>query len=182
MHFLVDEILSEVAGVLQEVDLAEVRALAEGLVSARRIVVFGAGRMGLAGRGFAMRLAHLGLHSHFLGDATVPSISDGDVFLVASGSGETRSVVLMCEIARKNGAQVFAICGRRDSSVAKLASIFTFLPAPNKLAGAIKSSSQPLTSLNEQCCWLLFDIVVRHLMVRLEQSSDDMWARHSNLE
>lgn len=37
----------------------------------------------------AMRLMHIGLDAHAVGEATAPSIAEGDALLVISGSGET---------------------------------------------------------------------------------------------
>ncbi len=44
-----------------------------------KIVCTGAGRVGLAMRAFAMRLNHLGLDAHFLGETIVPHTGPGDL-------------------------------------------------------------------------------------------------------
>jgi len=176
-------ILREIGIVLDGVDSSEVDALCDEIVGARRIVVLGAGRMGMACRGFAMRLAHLGCDAHALGDATVPSIAVGDLLLIASGSGETASIKLLAETAVRNGSNVAVVTARRESSIAKLAKTVVIIPAPTKAANeALVVSTQPLTTLNEQCAQIFFDSVVLQLMVRLGETSDSMWARHSNLE
>ena len=48
-------------------------------------------------RGFAMRLMHMGYEVHIVGEVDCPAIGEGDVLIVASGSGGTSSVLLMVE-------------------------------------------------------------------------------------
>jgi 6-phospho-3-hexuloisomerase len=67
-------VLGELGDVLREVDESAVSALQEKLAAARRVFVAGAGRSGLMMRAFAMRLMHLGLAVHVVGDATTPSL------------------------------------------------------------------------------------------------------------
>src|SRR5205085_8841152 len=53
--------------------------LIDAIVAAKRIAIYGAGREGLQMDGFAMRLAHLGLDVHVVGDMTVPPLGAGDL-------------------------------------------------------------------------------------------------------
>jgi len=70
----IEKILKEMAFVLRDVDEKEVEALLAEIAKAKTIVVCGAGRVGMAVRGFAMRLGHLDFKAYAVGDATVPSI------------------------------------------------------------------------------------------------------------
>lgn len=176
-------ILREIDTVLNGVAQEDVDALCDVIARSRRIVVFGAGRMGMACRGFAMRLAHLGKDAHALGDATVPSIAAGDLLLIASGSGETPSVRLIAEIGVRDGSTLGVVTARRQSTIARIASTVVVIPAPTKVEGEARVvSTQPLTTLNEQCLQIFFDSVVPQLMARLDETAESMWARHSNLE
>ena len=58
-------------------------------MGARTVFVAGSGRSGLAMRSFAMRLIHLGLSAHVVGETTTPRITDRDLLLIGSGSGST---------------------------------------------------------------------------------------------
>jgi 6-phospho-3-hexuloisomerase len=176
-------ILSEIQTVLQKIDNEEVEQMKNEICSARKIVVCGAGRVGYAIRGFGMRLGHLGLNAYTLGDSTVPSISEGDLLLVASGSGETQTIYDLVAIASKNNARIVAVTGNPNSRIAKLANQVVVLDAPSKtkqVEGFI--SLQPMTSLNEQCLGLFFDGVALELMDKLSETHNTMWERHSNLE
>ena len=57
---------------------SEIQNLIKEISKAKKIVVCGAGRVGMATRGFGMRLGHLGLKAYTLGDSTVPSIEKGE--------------------------------------------------------------------------------------------------------
>ncbi|MBP6034003.1 MAG: 6-phospho-3-hexuloisomerase [Candidatus Moranbacteria bacterium] len=176
-------ILEEIGNVLEKIDERQINELVRGILSARKIVVCGAGRVGMATRGFGMRLGHLGLQAYTLGDAVVPSISEGDLFLVSSGSGETQTIYDLVEIAKKNGAKVSLVTGNPESRMGKLADTIVEIKAPSKtksIEGFI--SIQPMTTLNEQCLGIFYDAVVLDLMEKMNETHDSMWARHSNLE
>ncbi|MCE9642727.1 MAG: SIS domain-containing protein [Candidatus Andersenbacteria bacterium] len=177
------QILAEISWVLGKVNQQEAEEFLREIQYANTIVACGAGRVGMAVRGFAMRLAHLGKHVHMLGDATVPALGKGDLLIVASGSGETQTIYDLVEIAHKNGARIALITGNPDSRMGKLADAIILLPAPSKTKQVEGFTSiQPMTTLNEQCLGILFDCLVLMLMEQMHETHDTMWARHSNLE
>jgi 6-phospho-3-hexuloisomerase len=175
-------ILGEIETVLSQVNEDEVSALAEAIVGAKRVVTAGAGRVGLATKGFAMRLGHLGLRAYALGDMTVPGIGKEDLLLVASGSGETPTIAHIVEIAKKSGARVALLTANRDSRMGKQADLVVLILAPSKTAPVGRRSAQPMTTLNEQCLSIFFDALVLQLMNTMGETHETMWARHSNLE
>lgn len=81
-----------------------VRGLVSQLLDAERVFVCGMGRSGFAMRGFTMRLAHLGISAHFVGEVTTPPIAAGDLLLLGSGSGRTASLINHAETAAQIGA------------------------------------------------------------------------------
>ena len=107
--------------------------LAETLSNARRIFVLGAGRSGITLQMTAMRLMHLGLTVHVVGDVTTPAIGPGDVLLMASGSGTTTSIVRGADAAVKAGAKVAVITTAAASPLAALATAVVVVPAAGKL-------------------------------------------------
>lgn len=179
----VTKILAEINAVLSRIDDKEVRDLTKEIREAKKIVVAGAGRVGLAARGFASRLGHLGLEAYMLGDATVPAIGMGDLFLVASGSGETQTIYDLAVIAKKNQSRIALITGNRESRMGKLADLIVDIKAPSKVKSVTGFTSiQPMTTLNEQCLGIFFDAVVLGLMAETKETHETMWSRHSNLE
>lgn len=178
-----NNILSEISLVLLKTDNDQVELLAQEIIAANKVVVVGAGRVGMAGRGFAMRLGHLGKTSFMISDSTVPAISDGDLLLACSGSGETQTIFDLVKIGKKNNAKIALITGNVESRMGLLADCIVTLKAPSKtkeVAGL--KSIQPMTTLNEQCLSIFFDAVVLVLMNKMNETHDTMWARHSNLE
>lgn len=179
----VESILGEIRVVFEPLDENQVATLRDEILKANKIVVCGAGRVGMAIRGFGMRLGHLGLQAFTLGDSTVPGIGAGDLLLVASGSGETQTIFDLVEIGKKNGARIGLVTGNPDSRMGKLADAMVKITAPSKTK-AVEGfvSIQPMTTLNEQCLGIFFDGLVLELMEKMGETHDSMWARHSNLE
>ncbi len=175
--------MSEMKVVLESLQEEQVIGLIADIIRAKKIVVCGAGRVGMATRSFGMRLKHLGRDAFTLGDSVVPSIGSGDLFLVSSGSGETQTIYDLVEIAKKNGARVALVTGNPESRMGKLADTIVEIKAPSKTKPVEGFSSvQPMTTLNEQCLFIFYDALVLVLMDLLEETHETMWARHSNLE
>jgi 6-phospho-3-hexuloisomerase len=175
-------IAAELDSVLAAVDEGELEQLAEMVNQAERVFVHGAGRSGLALRMTAMRLMHLGLTVHVVGEVTTPAIGAGDVLLVASGSGTTSGIVAAATTADSVGAQIAAITTARVSPLASLADAVVIVPAAAKLDRSGTASEQYAGSLFEQAVELIGDAVFHSLWKRSQQSADDLWPRHANVE
>lgn len=176
-------ILREIEAVLATVKEHEISELLKEIKLARKIVVCGAGRVGLCSKAFAMRLGHLGKTAYTLGDSTLPSIGEADLIIVASGSGETQTIFDIASIAKANGCRVAVITGNIDSRIGKLGSVKIEMKAPSKTSRVNGiTSAQPMSTLNEQCLTIFFDAICLELMKALEETHETMWARHSNLE
>lgn len=173
---LVDRLLADpqTAGALD--------ALADQLLAARRVFVLGAGRSGLALRMTAMRLMHLGLEVHVVGEVTSPAIAAGDVLLTASGSGTTGGIVRAAETAAKAGAGIAAVTTAPGSPLAALATALVVVPAAAKLDRSGTASAQYAGSLFEQIVALLGDALFHALWQRSGATADELWPRHANLE
>lgn len=155
---------------------------ADQLIEARRVFVLGAGRSGLALRMTAMRLMHLGLEVHVVGEVTAPAIETQDLLLTASGSGTTEGIVRNARAAASAGARVAVITTVAKSPLATLASAVIVIPAAGKLDRSESASVQYAGSLFEQCVVLLGDALFHALWKRSGRSADDLWPRHANLE
>jgi 6-phospho-3-hexuloisomerase len=180
-------VVGELGGVLQEVDESSVRALEEQVVRAVRVYVAGAGRSGLMMRAFAMRLMHLGLRVHVVGDVTTPAIAPGDLLVVGSGSGETESLTMMAQKARNLGAALALVTIAPTSSIGQLAGTVVHLDAPSPKAEPVpgkvtRKSIQPLGALFEQALLVLLDTVVMRLARSRCTSPEEMFNSHANLE
>ncbi len=177
-----DLVLTELQRTLAAVDEAQVDAAEKILLASQRIFAAGAGRSGLALRMAAMRLMHLGLTVHVVGEITTPAIAAGDLLLVASGSGTTAGAVQAAETAIKAGAQVLAITTAPDSRLGKLATHLLVIPAATKQDHHGARSEQYAGALFEQSVLLLMDMLFQAMWRERGESAEELWKRHANLE
>ncbi|TFD27631.1 6-phospho-3-hexuloisomerase [Cryobacterium sp. TMT2-23] len=161
---------------------ASVESAAAELRAARRVFVLGAGRSGLALRMTAMRLMHLGLEVHVVGEVTTPAIAAGDVLLVASGSGSPAAIVRAAETATAAGARVTAITTAPASPLAALAAVTVVIPAAQKQDHGGRLSIQYSGGLFEQVVVVLGDAIFHSLWTASGATADELWPRHANLE
>ncbi|HDP78263.1 MAG TPA: 6-phospho-3-hexuloisomerase [Mesotoga infera] len=180
LDVVIDEIRSVLSGVTDE----SIEELSGSILKARRVFLFAMGRSGLAIKAFAMRLMHLGLKVHVVGEVTSPSLGGGDLLIIGSASGETPSVVLNCKKARKFGAGIASITASSESTVAEVSDIVITIPTktPKVPDRAGVSSVQPMGNLFEQSLLILTDIIVMNLMEKLSIDSEMMFKNHANLE
>ena len=180
-------VLDEMRRTLKRVSCEEVEALVREVAEAGRVFVAGAGRSGLVMRGFAMRLAQLGLHVHVVSETTTPAVISGDLLLIGSGSGVTERLVHYAGKAVEAGARVAVATADPGSPAARMANIVVVIPAPTpksskETGGQRHRSHQPMATLFEQSLGVLLDAGVMLLMTRLEETERGMFARHANLE
>ncbi|TFD07687.1 6-phospho-3-hexuloisomerase [Cryobacterium sp. TMT1-66-1] len=152
------------------------------LAVAPRVFVLGAGRSGLALKMTAMRLMHLGLDVHVVGEVTSPAIAQGDLLLVASGSGTTGAIVRAAETAHGVGANVLALTTAPESPLGHLAAVTVVIPAAAKQDHAGQVSAQYSGGLFEQSVLLVGDALFHTLWQRSGATAAELWPRHANLE
>ncbi|TFD47874.1 6-phospho-3-hexuloisomerase [Cryobacterium frigoriphilum] len=181
LALITDEVRDVIATLVARNDSA-LDAAAVRLRSADRVFVLGAGRSGLALRMTAMRLMHLGLDVHVVGDVTTPAITAGDVLLVASGSGTTGAIVRAADTAASVGAEIVAVTTAPRSRLAELADVTIVVPAAQKTDHDGNISAQYSGALFEQVVTLLGDALFHSLWQQSGASADELWPRHANLE
>ena len=173
---------SEIEATVRGVKPRQVIELAAQLRAAPRVFVAGAGRSGLALRMAAMRLMHLGLAVHVAGDATTPAIAEGDLLLVASGSGTTAGVVQNVRTAQRVGARIAAITTDPSSPIGTAAHVLVEVPAAGKTDHGSSITRQYSGSLFEQALFLITEIVFHTLWSADDATAQQLWQRHANLE
>ncbi|WP_426735401.1 6-phospho-3-hexuloisomerase [Glutamicibacter sp. 2E12] len=177
-----DLVHSEIEATVRGVKPRQVIELAAQLRAAPRVFVAGAGRSGLALRMAAMRLMHLGLAVHVAGDATTPAIAEGDLLLVASGSGTTAGVVQSVRTAQRVGARIAAITTDPSSPIGSAAHVLVEVPAAGKTDHGSSITRQYSGSLFEQALFLITEIVFHTLWSADDATAQQLWQRHANLE
>ncbi|MGH3705322.1 MAG: 6-phospho-3-hexuloisomerase [Agromyces sp.] len=178
----IDRELDSVVAHLARFETAALSSVAAAIAEAPRVFVLGAGRSGLALRMTAMRLMHLGLDAHLVGDATAPAIAPGDLLLTASGSGTTGTIVRAAQTAATIGARIAAITTAAGSPLAELADSVVVVPAADKLDRSGAASTQYAASLFEQTVMLIGDALFHALWKHSGSDPEELWRRHANLE
>lgn len=174
-------VLDETRRVMTSLDEEAWNRAATLITGARSVFVIGNGRSGLAAQMAAMRLVHLGLRVHVVGESTAPAIGAADTLIAVSGSGTTPSVVQAADTAREHGADVVAITTASTSPLARRADVVVILPAADKQDHTGSASRQYAGSLFEQMVLLAFDAQFHALWVNTNQTAERLWARHANL-
>ena len=149
-----------------------------------KIFVSGKGRSGLMISAFANRLLHLGYDVSVIGEITTPHTEKNDLLIIASGSGETDSLISMAKKAKDSQVNEILITTNKESKLGKLANCVVEVPGVSKVAKSVDgiTSIQPMGAVFEQMLALLMDAVVLELMEINSINSDMMIAKHANLE
>jgi 6-phospho-3-hexuloisomerase len=179
-----DQILMELNNTLSKLDDEPIKLLLDAIVGAKRIFLAGTGRSGLMMKCFAMRLMHLGLKAYVVGETTTPGISDNDLLIIGSGSGETGSVSTFARTAKKQKAKLGLITAFPDSAIGKLAEIKILVRVPsseNNLNNGF-ASIQHGGTLFEQSLMLVLDGMIVMLTEKLNVDPSVLRSNHANLE
>jgi len=182
LRSLADRALGEVAQVFARMPENAADPLIEAILAGRRIALYGVGREGLQMKGFAMRLYHLGLDAHVVGDMTTPPLGEGDLLIVSAGPGAFSTVLALMDVARSAGARSAVITAQPRGEAARRADVVTHLPAQTMADDRGGHSILPMGSLYETAQMVFFELVVLKLRDRLGETAESMRARHTNLE
>jgi len=174
--------MGEIGGVLEAGAAGEAEKLCDVLLAARRIACYGVGREGLMMRALCMRLMHMGLDAHVVGDMTTPHIGAGDLLVVSAGPGAFSTVLALMRAARSSGARIAVVTAQPDGEAPKLADTVIHLRAQTMADDRGGASVLPMGSLYEAAMLVFFDIVSILLRERTGQSMESMRSRHTNLE
>lgn len=183
MSDLYQKAIAELGAVFERIDDGAVDAAISAIAGAGRIALYGVGREGLAIKGFAMRLFHLGLDVSVVGDMTTPPVGPGDLLVVSAGPGDFSTVAALMEVARKAGAKTLAVTARPDGAAAARADHVLVVPAQTMADDRGSTTSVlPMGSLYEGSQFVLFEVMILKLRERLQIAPEAMRHNHTNLE
>jgi len=116
------------AEVEQRLDERFAKAVGLIVASTGRVIVAGVGKSGLIGRKVAATLTSTGTPATFLhpvdsvhGDLGI--VGSEDVAILLSKSGESAELLQLIEHIKRVGVKTIAICGNKDSTIARLADV-----------------------------------------------------------
>jgi len=185
---------SKIRTIANSISDDDVEKLIAEILKARRIYVMGAGRSGLVAKAFAMRLMHLGFQAFVVGETITPALNAGDVIVVFSGSGRTKTVADIAETGKEIGAHICLITANADSRIGKIADCIVIIEQHRddveddavefeirQMMGEHKSFA-PLGTLFETVSMIFGDAVISRLMEITKTDETTLKNRHVNLE
>ena len=190
MYLMVERIRSVTNSLSEE----EVENFLKEILSADRVFIMGAGRSGLVAKAFAMRLMHLGLHSYVVGETITPALKRGDLLVVFSGSGKTKTIADIAETAKEIGGKISLITSNPDSKIGRISDCKVIIEQQRdpvkddseefeirQMIGDHKSFA-PLGTLFETASMIFADAVISRLMEITKTDETELKNRHTNIE
>ena len=171
-----DYILDRVRDTVSSIDSRSQEQLVEEIVKAKKIFIYGAGRSGLVGQLFAVRLVQIGMDVHFVGDMTTPIIGKDDLTILISNTGETMSAVQTANIARRLGCMVVSVTRSAHNKLAHASNIVVVV---RNRGNADDSIYAPLGTVFEDSVSIFFDSLIPSIMEKMEIDEEDMRSRHA---
>ncbi|MFA4859876.1 6-phospho-3-hexuloisomerase [Methanoregula sp.] len=185
---------SKIRSITNSLSYQDCEKFIEELLNAKRIYVIGAGRSGLVAKSFAMRLMHLGLQAYVVGETITPALNKGDVMVIFSGSGRTKTVADIAETAKEIGAHICLISSNADSRIGKIADCIVIIEHHRddveddavefeirQMMGEHKSFA-PLGTLFETASMIFADAVISRMMEITKTDESALKNRHTNIE
>ncbi|RJT35121.1 SIS domain-containing protein [Rahnella woolbedingensis] len=123
---LLNEKLNALRKTTNNLDIREIEKVINCLQAAKRIHIAAIGGSSLVGKDLAWKLMKIGFHIITEYDSHVQltiaqTLTEQDVLIAISFSGQRKEVLLAADIAKKKGATVVAITSLQDSDLRKLA-------------------------------------------------------------
>jgi 6-phospho-3-hexuloisomerase len=172
-------ILDKIASTIQETAPGSDDRLLELIDGAGRIFLAGAGRSALVSRFFAMRLVHSGYQVNVVGEVVTPSIQEGDLLIVISGSGGTKSLLPFIETAKKQGAKVAVISMKTASPMAEMADVVVQIGRDSSYE---KILEMPMGTTFELSTLIYLEGTIAKIIHAKDLTEEKMRATHANLE
>ncbi|WP_284139209.1 MULTISPECIES: MurR/RpiR family transcriptional regulator [unclassified Virgibacillus] len=150
------------------------------LKKARKIIFFGVGGSSIAAMDAIYKFTKLGFSAEFSQDfhymlSLIPYLTDQDVFVAISMSGETKDVLDLAQFAQKKGATLIAITNINKSSLYKKANIRLATPIVEKdfRVGSITSRMTQLTVIDSLYI-SLFNSIGKGVIEQYQEAREEM--------
>jgi arabinose-5-phosphate isomerase len=142
-----------------------VEAMSEVIHAGRKIIVTGIGKSGTIGAKIASTLSSTGASAVVLDavNAThgdLGMVSNGDLVIILSYSGETEEIARLIPSLKRLGTQIVALTGNAKSSLAREADIHVHVPVPREacpLNLAPTSSSTAMLAVGDALAMVLLE-------------------------
>ena len=149
-----------ISEILNMVDPAQIEEIATALAEAKRVFTAGWGRAGNIIRILGMDMSQIGKTVFCVGDNGTPSAHPGDLLIINSGSGNTKTIAVLAQQAKEQGLKVALISGAAPdaSIIGKIADINVTVPRlKNEFRPPVDNSKSKNKGLGERMDWGLSD-------------------------
>ena len=177
-------------------------------IEAKRVFTAGWGRAGNIIRILGMDMSQIGKVVFCVGDNGTPSAHPGDLLIINSGSGNTKTIAVLAQQAKEQGLKVALISGAAPdaSIIGKIADINVTVPRlKNEFRPPIDNSKSKNKGLGERMDWGLSDeqreemayaevtgyyeaafalneVIRKVVMEKIGAKTEDIMYYHNNLE
>lgn len=172
-------ITTKISSILAETQDDYDEQLTAKLDKANRIFIAGAGRSKLVGNFFAMRLVHGGYDVSVVGEIVTPSIKQGDLLIIISGSGETEQLIAFTKKAKAVGADIILISAKSSSTIGDLSDGVFQVGSEDQYR---KVKGMPMGTVFELSTLCFLEAMVAHIIWEKGIPEEEMRERHANLE
>ena len=187
---------NNVAETLNKVDPAQIEEIASAIAESKRVFTAGWGRAGNVVSILGMDMSQIGMLVYCVGDNGTPSIHPGDILLINSGSGNTKTIAVIAQQAKEQGAKVALISGAapEDSIIGKIADINVTVPRLKKNKGLGERVDWGLTAEQREemayddvtgyyeSAFALNEVIRKVVMEKIGAKTEDIMYYHNNLE
>ncbi len=154
----------------------EIEDAVKDIKKAHKIFVYGAGRSGLVGRMFAMRLMQIGLRAFFIGETITPAVNDKDCVIFVSKTGETQTAIQAADIVEnKVKANIIVLTASPESTLANYGDVVMVIHTERTEKD---STLAPLGTIFEDAAIIFLDALCSVLMQELGENEGNMRIRH----
>jgi 6-phospho-3-hexuloisomerase len=180
---MMEIILEENRGLIKNITGKATKDFIQRIRNAESIFFSAQGRAGFILRCFCMRLMHLGYSVYFCGETVTPAITDNDLLIVLSGSGETPSTLEAVRLSKQYKVETFGILGNIESRIGSLVDHIIQIPGTTKLCrDGEPESVQMAGSLFEQSAFLFLEAVVLKIYQTRKKDVGSVSSRHAVIE
>lgn len=156
--------------------MKDIETAVKDIKKAHKIFVYGAGRSGLVGRMFAMRLMQIGLRAFFIGETITPAVNDKDCVIFVSKTGETQTAIQAADIVEnKVKANIIVLTASPESTLANYGDVVMVIHTERTEKD---STLAPLGTIFEDAAIIFLDALCSVLMQELGENEGNMRIRH----
>lgn len=172
-------ILDNLTRILNETDKSKAQELLDLVASSNTTFIGGAGRSLLVSRFFAMRLMHAGHSVYMVGEVVTPAIKEGDLLILVSGSGGTKTLLPFVEKAKSVGAKLAVVSMKKSSAMADVADLVVQIGQDDSFP---LTKGMPMGSQFELSTLVFLEGAISKLVHDKDLTEEGMRALHANLE